>query len=160
MSEPKATRTGDVVTASAVGRAVNLLASLLLALDEGSHQLTIVAERTNDTTVSADLPLSVGAAPLRVSHSAREYLRFLALLTFALEYSTVRHAVLVATTADGPFARACGWTVRAGRLHPMKVRELREAVTPCPDVTAPLRLVYPAPALCHPDEPTEENAHD
>ena len=160
MSEPQATRSGDAVTASAVARAVHVLAALLLALDEGSHQLSIVAERTNGTTVTADLSLSVGAAPLRVTHCAEEYLRFLALLTFALEYSTVRHAVLVATTADEPSPRACGWTVRAGWLHPMEARALQEAVRPCPGSTEPLRLVYPAPTLHHPDELTEENAHE
>ncbi|GGP80907.1 hypothetical protein [Streptomyces melanogenes] len=158
MSEPKVTRTGEIVTASAVGRAVHVLAALLLALDEGSHHLSIVAERTNGTTVSAELSLSVGAAPLRVTHSATEYLRFLALVTFALEYCTVRHAVLVATTADEPAPRACGWTVRAGWLHPLGTRELREAAMPCPGVTAP-RLVYRAPVLHHPDESTED-AHE
>lgn len=160
MSEPQATRSADAVTASAVARAVHVLAALLLALDEGSHQLSIVAERTNGTTVTADLALSVGAAPLRVTHCAEEYLRFLALLTFALEYSTVRHAVLVATTADEPSPRACGWTVRAGWLHPMEARALQEAVRPCPGSAEPLRLVYPAPTLHHPDELTEENAHE
>ncbi|MFE4629283.1 hypothetical protein [Streptomyces mirabilis] len=72
----------------------------------------------------------------------------------------MRHAVLVATTADEPFARVCGWTVRAGWLHPLEARELQEALTPCPDVTAPPCLAYPAPALHHPDEVTEENAHE
>ncbi|MEU6653404.1 hypothetical protein ABZ904_29205 [Streptomyces sp. NPDC046900] len=161
MPEHQVTRTvGDAVTASAVGRAANVLAALLLALGEGSHQLSIVAERANDTTATADLSLSVGAAPLRVTHCAKEYVRFLALLTFALEYSALRHAVLVATTADEPFARACGWTVRAGWLHPMEVRALQEAVIPCPEVAGPRLLVYPAPALYHPDEPAEENTHE
>ncbi|MEU6261464.1 hypothetical protein [Streptomyces sp. NPDC047043] len=160
MSEPRATRRADAVTASAVGRAVHVLAALLLVLDEGSHQFSIVAERTNGTTVTADLSLSVGAAPLRVTHCAEEYLRFLALLTFALEYSAVRHAVLVATTADEPSPRACGWTVRAGWLHPMDTRELQEAVIPCPGSAEPLRLVYPAPTLHRPDEATEEHAHE
>lgn len=93
---------------------------------------------------------------LRMTHCAEEDLRFLALLPFALEYCTVRHAVLVTTTADEPFARARVWTVRAGWLHPMEVRALQEAVIPCPEVTGPLRLVYPAPALFHPGENTQE----
>ncbi|MGW2556418.1 hypothetical protein [Streptomyces sp. NPDC001635] len=70
MSEHQATGSvGDAVTTSAVGRAVNVLAALLLALGEGSHQLSIVAERANGTT-AAELSLSVGAAPLRVTHCA------------------------------------------------------------------------------------------
>ncbi|WP_406436449.1 hypothetical protein OHB14_62370 [Streptomyces sp. NBC_01613] len=155
MSEPKATPTGDAVTASAVGRAVNVLAALLLTLDEGSHQLSIVAGRANGTTATADLSLSVGAAPLRVAHSDEEYLRFLAVLTFALEYSAVRHAVLVATTADEPSPRACGWIVRAGWLHPVAASELQAAATRSPGIA-----VYAAPALYHPDELTEENTHE
>ncbi|MGW2556419.1 hypothetical protein [Streptomyces sp. NPDC001635] len=81
------------------------------------------------------------------------------MLTFALEYTAVRHAVLVATTADEPSPRACGWTVRAGWLHPMEARALQEAITPCPGATEPPRLAYPAPSLHHPDEPAEENTH-
>ncbi|MCX5336880.1 hypothetical protein [Streptomyces sp. NBC_00140] len=160
MPEPTPTGAGDIATASAVGRAVDVLAALLLALDEGSHHLTIVAERQSGTTVSAELSLSVGAAPLRVTHDAEAYLRFLALLTFALEYSTVRRAVLVATTAEEPAARACGWTVRAGWLHPMEARDLHNTTLSRPDVPAPLRVVYPAPALNHPTESAEENVHE
>ncbi|MEU7967321.1 hypothetical protein AB0D09_28240 [Streptomyces sp. NPDC049097] len=161
MSEHQATRTvGDAVTASAVGRAVNVLAALLLALGKGSHQLSIVAERANGTTTTADLSLSVEAAPLRVTHCAKEYLRFLALLTFALEYTAVHHAVLVATTTDEPCGHACGWTVRAGWLYPIQARALQEAITPCPGVTdPPPPLAYLAPSLHHPDEPVEENTH-
>ncbi|MER5924889.1 hypothetical protein [Streptomyces mirabilis] len=159
-ARPELIRPDDAATAAAMSRAMNSLTALLVALGEGSHQFNIVAERTNDTIVTADLSLSAGASPLRVKHTEEGYLRFFALLTFALEYSTIRRAVLVATTADEPFPRACGWTVRDGWLHPMDRRELQEALTPCPDVTAPLRLAYPAPALYHPDEPTEENAHE
>ncbi|WP_043687473.1 hypothetical protein [Streptomyces xylophagus] len=159
-AQPRRTRPDDTATASAMGRAMNVLAALLLALGEGSHRFSMVAERTNGAIVTADFSLSLGMAPVRVSHSKETYLRFFALLTFALEYSTVRSAVLVATTADEPFPRACGWSVRDGWLHPMDTRELQEAVMPCPDVAATLRLVYPAPALHHPDEPDEGNAHE
>ncbi|MFE4824084.1 hypothetical protein ACFRFU_48640 [Streptomyces sp. NPDC056704] len=159
-ARPELIRPDDAATAAAMSRAMNALTALLVALGEGSHQFNIVAERTNDTIVTAALSLSTGTSPLRVNHTEEGYLRFFALLTFALEYSTIRRAVLVATTADEPFPRACGWTVRDGWLHPMDRRELQEALTPCPDVTAPLRLAYPAPALYHPDEPTEENAHE
>ncbi|MEU0949873.1 hypothetical protein ABZ379_45535 [Streptomyces canus] len=152
MSEHETTRTVDPVTASSVGRAVNVLAVLLLALGKGSHHLSIVAERTSGTTTSAELSLSVGAAPLRVTHGAEEYLRFLAHLTFALEYSSARHAVLVATTADEPVERVWGWSVRDGWLHPMQAPALQEAVTPCPGTTAPLRLVAPTPDLPTTDE--------
>ncbi|MER8009746.1 hypothetical protein [Streptomyces sp. NPDC094149] len=127
-----------------------MLAALVLNQGEGAHQLSIVAERTRGTTATAELSLSVTGAPLQVSHGAEEYLRFLALLTFALEYSTVRHAVLVATTADEPGPRACGWTVRAGWLRPVATGELQAAALRLPGIA-----VYAAPALCHPDEPSE-----
>ncbi|MFF0765027.1 hypothetical protein ACFYWH_34160 [Streptomyces sp. NPDC003737] len=106
MSEEQAARTvGDIVTASAAGRTVDVLAALLLALGEGSHQLSIVAERANGTTASAGLSLSDEVAPL-CGQCAEEYLCLLALLTFAVGYSAVRHAVLVVTTAGKPYARA------------------------------------------------------
>ncbi|WP_328868629.1 hypothetical protein OHT76_44085 [Streptomyces sp. NBC_00287] len=155
---PKLKRPDDTAIEAARGRAMNAFIALLLELGEGSHELNIVVERTNDTIVAADLPVSVGASPLRGRYTERdEYLRFFALLTFALEGSTIRQAVLVATTAEAPIARACGWDIRAGWLHPMDTHELQDALVPCPGVTAPLRLVYPAPSL-NPDEPAEENA--
>ncbi|MEW2468791.1 hypothetical protein AB0919_27850 [Streptomyces sp. NPDC046994] len=61
MSEQEAARTvDDVVTASAVGRAVDVLAALLLVLGEGSRRLSIVVERANGRTATAGL--SVGVA--------------------------------------------------------------------------------------------------
>ncbi|MER5430303.1 hypothetical protein [Streptomyces sp. NPDC002588] len=140
-----------------MGRAMNALAALLVAPGEGSHQFNIVAERTNDTIVTADLTLPVGASPLRVKHTEEGYPRFFALLTFALEYSTNRRAVLVATTAGEPFPRTCGWTVRDGRLNPMDRRELQEAVMPHPDAVAPLHLVYDAPELPEIPDADEES---
>lgn len=156
-AHPELIRPDDAATAAAMGRAMNALTALLVALGEGRHQLDIVAERTNDTIVTADLTLSVGASPLRVKHTEEGYLRFFALLTFALEYSTIRRAVLVATTAEEPFPRACGWTVRDGRLHPMDRRELQEAVMPHPDAVAPLHLVYDAPELPEIPDADEES---
>ncbi|MEE1672220.1 hypothetical protein RCR19_43235 (plasmid) [Streptomyces sp. WAC07094] len=49
-----------------------------------------------------------------------------------LEGSTVRSAVMVATTAAEPHPRAYDWTARSGWLHPMDTAELRQAVIPCP----------------------------
>ncbi|MFC9083923.1 hypothetical protein ACFTY7_44590 [Streptomyces sp. NPDC057062] len=63
-----------------------------------------------------------------------------------LEGSTVRSAVMVATTAAEPRPRACGWTVRSGWLHPMDTAELRQAVIPRPGVRAIEREVHTAPA--------------
>ncbi|MEU1415591.1 hypothetical protein [Streptomyces sp. NPDC005731] len=61
MSEQEAARTvDDVVTASVVGRAVDVLAALLLVLGEGSRRLSIVVERANGRTATAGL--SVGVA--------------------------------------------------------------------------------------------------
>ncbi|MBW8707013.1 hypothetical protein MBT84_46025 [Streptomyces sp. MBT84] len=72
MSEEQAARTvGDIVTASAAGRTVDVLAALLLALGEGSHQLSIVTERANSTTASAGLSLSAEVAPLCVATAPR-----------------------------------------------------------------------------------------
>ncbi|MCX4862444.1 hypothetical protein [Streptomyces canus] len=69
------------------------------------------------------------------------------LLVFALEGSTIRSAVLIATTAAEPHPRACGWSVRDGWLHPMDPHDLQAAVIPCPDVLAVEREVYDAPVL-------------
>ncbi|MFG2563221.1 hypothetical protein [Streptomyces sp. NPDC048496] len=69
------------------------------------------------------------------------------LMVFALEGSTVRSAILVATTAAKPHPRTCGWTVHSGWLHPMDTAAFRHAVSPCPGVSAVQREVYGAPTL-------------
>jgi len=66
---------------------------------------------------------------------------------FVLKGSTVRSAVIVATTAAEPHPRACGWTVPSGWLHPMDTAELRQAIIPSPGVRAEEREVHTAPAL-------------
>ncbi|WP_327591439.1 hypothetical protein [Streptomyces chartreusis] len=86
------------------------------------------------------------------------------LLVFALEGSTMRTAVLVATTAAEPGPRACGWAVREGWLHPMdtaalQAAALQAAVLPCPGVPAVAREVYPAPALPELPDADEECPH-
>ncbi|MGW2939105.1 hypothetical protein ACWDA7_46990 [Streptomyces sp. NPDC001156] len=128
-----------------MSRTLTALTALGVALGEGEHQLSLVAERVDHRFVRAEVLVSVGGAPpwLRMPPQAEEdFVRLRALLVFALEGSTVRHAVLVASTAAEPNPRACGWTVRAGWLHPMDPAALQQAVIPCPGVFAPLRKVY------------------
>ncbi|MES5824989.1 hypothetical protein [Streptomyces sp. RG80] len=155
MPEPELPRPDDAATALAMGRALHALTALLPALGEGSHALNLNAERTDGTEMSADLHVSVEPDSWRVDHSAEEYVQFFVLLTFALESSTVRDAVLVATTTDaGP--RVCGWEVRAGWLHPMNTAELHQTVTSMPaDDAAPL-VVCHAPALHRPHRTAKE----
>ncbi|MFB7338389.1 hypothetical protein ACFC00_43430 [Streptomyces adustus] len=84
---------------------MNVLTALPAVLREGSHQLTIAAERADGALVTANLYVSVEASPLRMQHTEHGCLHSLALLTFALDYSTIRRAVL-ATTPGEPFPRA------------------------------------------------------
>lgn len=155
MPETELPRPDNAATASAMGRALHALTALLPALGEGSHELSINAERTDGTEMSADLYVSVEPGSWRVDHSAEEYVQFFVLLTFALEHSTVRDAVLVATTADAGI-RACGWDVRDGWLHPIAPAELHKAVMSFPaDDTAP-HVVCHAPVLHRPHGAAQE----
>jgi hypothetical protein len=143
-------RPDDAAIAAAMSRTLTALTALGRALGDGEHQLSLVAERVDHRFVRAEVLVSIGGTPpwLRMPPQAEEdFVRLRALLVFALEGSTVRHAVLVASTAAEPNPRACGWAVRAGWLHPMDTAALQQAVIPCPGVFAPLRKVYPAPVL-------------
>ncbi|WP_405803386.1 MULTISPECIES: hypothetical protein [unclassified Streptomyces] len=117
-----------------------------------------MAERTDDAFVTSRADLSIGTEPLRLAVlDEDEFCALRALLIFALEDSSMRSAVLVATTASEPNPCACGWTVRTGWLHPMDTAELHAAVFPCPDVSAVLREAYPAPVLRQIPDTDEES---
>lgn len=147
-ARPELTRPDDAAIEAAMSRTLAALAAMLQALGDGEHTINLVAERTDDTFVRAQADLSVGTAPLRLAVlDEDDYCALSTLLVFALEGSTIRSAVLLATTAGGPYPRACGWTVRNGWLHPMDTTVLQQAVIPCPGVLAVHRQVYDAPVL-------------
>ncbi|MGW0094894.1 hypothetical protein ACWDWS_38835 [Streptomyces sp. NPDC003328] len=155
-ARPELTCPDDAAIAAAMRRTLTALALLVQALGDGEHTINLVAERTDDTFVSAEADLSVGSDPLRLAVlDEDDFDKLRTLLVFVLEGSTVRSAVLVATTAAEPRPRACGWTVRSGWLHPMDTADLRQAVIPCPGVPAVDRQVYAAPVLPLPDTDEE-----
>ncbi|MGW2696079.1 hypothetical protein ACWC3Y_30465 [Streptomyces sp. NPDC001296] len=157
-ARPELIRPDNAAIAAAMSRALTALAALVQALGDGEHTINLVAERTDDTFVRGEADLSVGTAPLRLAVlDEDDYAALRTLLVFALEGSTVRGAVLVATTAAEPHPRACGWTVRNGWLHPMVTAELQQAVIPCPGVSAVLREVYDAPVLPQISDTDEES---
>ncbi|MFE7961232.1 hypothetical protein [Streptomyces sp. NPDC057413] len=159
-ARPELIRPADDAVAAAMSRALTALALVILALGDGEHTLNLVAERTDDTFVRGQADLSTGTDPVRLTMLNEDnYAALRTLLVFALEGSTVRGAVLVATTAAEPHPRACGWTVRGGWLHPMDTAELQRAVTPCPGVPAVRREVYRAPALPRITDSDEETRH-
>ncbi|MFC7512623.1 hypothetical protein ACFQV4_29830 [Streptomyces thermocarboxydus] len=92
-----------------MSRALTALALVILALGDGDT-LNLVAERTDDTFVRGQADLSTGTDPVRLTVLNEDaYAALRTLLVFALEGSTVRGAVLVATTAAEPRpARAAG----------------------------------------------------
>lgn len=147
-SRPELTHPGDAAIEAAMSRTLTALTAVFGALGDGEHTLNLVAERTDDAFVAGRTDLSIGLEPIRLAVLDEDaFCALRALLVFALEGSTMRSAVLVATTATEPNPRACGWSVRDGWLHPMDTAELQEAVIPCPDVAAVTREVYPAPVL-------------
>ncbi|CAL9670471.1 hypothetical protein SUDANB15_07367 (plasmid) [Streptomyces sp. enrichment culture] len=159
-ARPQLVRPDDAAIAAAMSRALTALALVILALGDGEHTVNLVAERTDDTCVRGQADLSVGTGPVRLSVLDEDnYAVLRTLLVFALEGSTVRSAVLVATTAAEPRPRACAWTVRGGWLHPMDPADLQQAVTPCPGVPAVRREIYRAPALPQPHDSDEETRH-
>ena len=114
--------------------------ALVRALGDGERTIHLVAERTDDTFVRGEAGLSVGIAPLRLAVlDADDYVAQRTLLAFALKGSTVRSAVLVATTAAQPNPRSCSWVIRDGWHYSMDTAELEQAVMPCPGASAPLR---------------------
>lgn len=156
-ARPELVRPADDAIAAAMKRAQSVLTAVIHALGEGEHTLNLVVERTDDTFVRAQADLSVGTAPLRLAVLDEDDVATLRLLlVFVLESSTVRSAILVATTAAEPRPRACGWTARKGWLHPMDTAQLQQAVIPCPGVPAVRREVYPAPDLTRIPETDEE----
>ncbi|MFC8434894.1 hypothetical protein [Streptomyces sp. NPDC057253] len=155
MPDHELLRPDDAATASAMGRALHALTALFPALGEGSHELSITGERADGTEVSADLYVSVEPGTCRVEQSAEEYVQFFVLLTFALDNSTIRDAVLVATTADAGI-RVCGWEMCDGWLHPMDTSELQKAVTALPHDDAAPHVVWHAPVLRRPQGTAKE----
>ncbi|GAA2702446.1 hypothetical protein GCM10010095_72210 [Streptomyces anthocyanicus] len=158
-ARPELVRPDDAAIATAARCTLRALAALFEALGEGEHTLNLVVDRTDDALIPARADVSVGNAPVRLAVlDKNEFQALCTLLTFALEGSTVRRAVLVATTATEPQPRACGWTVRDGWLHPMDTAELRRAVIPCPGVNAVHRQVYTAPVLTQHADNDEESS--
>jgi hypothetical protein len=147
-ARPELAHPGDDAIAAAMSRTLTALSAVVQALGDGEHTLNLVAERTDDAFVTGRTDLSVGMDPVRLAVlDEDEFCALRMLLVFALEGSTIRSAVLIATTAAEPHPRACGWSVRDGWLHPMDTDDIQAAVIPCPDVLAVEREVYDAPVL-------------
>ncbi|MFD0008177.1 hypothetical protein ACFVJ4_38090 [Streptomyces sp. NPDC127178] len=159
-ARPELAHAGDDAIAAAMGRTLTALSAVFQALGDGEHTLNLVAERTDHAFVTGRTDLSIGIEPLRRAVlDEDEFCALRMLLVFALEGSTMRSAVLIATTAAEPNPRACGWSMRNGWLHPMDTDALQEAVVPCPDVSAVEREVYPAPVLPQLPDSDEERPH-
>jgi hypothetical protein len=159
-SRPELAHPGDAAIEAAMSLTLTALTAVFQALGDGEHTLNLVAERTDDAFVTARTDLSIGTEPIRLAVlDEDEFCALRALLVFALEGSTMRSAVLVATTAAEPNPHACGWTIRDGWLHPMDTAELQAAVIPCPDASVITREVYPAPVLVQFSDADEEGPH-
>jgi hypothetical protein len=150
-ARPELVRPDDAAIAAAARRTVSSIAAVFEALGTGEHTLNLAVEQTNGGLVSGRADVSVGISPERLAVlDETEFGTLCTLITFALEGSTVRRAVLVASTAAEPTPRACAWTVRDGWLRPMDAAELELAVRPCPGFPDVRREVYSAPVLDQP----------
>ncbi|MFF8782970.1 hypothetical protein ACF07W_37415 [Streptomyces sp. NPDC015140] len=160
-ARPELTHPGDDAITAAMSRSLTALSAVVQALGDGVHTLNLVGQRTDHAFVTGRSDLSISTEP-PLSLSALdedEFYALRALLVFALEGSTMRSAVLVATTAAEPSPRACGWSIRDGWLHPMDTAALQEAVIPCLGASGIRREVYPAPALTQLPDSAEETPH-
>ncbi|MDA5147438.1 hypothetical protein PEM37_38690 [Streptomyces sp. AD681] len=148
-ARPELTHPGDDAITAAMNRSLTALSAVVQALGDGVHTLNLVGLRTDHAFVTGRSDFSISTnPPLRLSAlDEDEFYALRALLVFALEGSTMRSAVLVATTAAEPSPRACGWSIRDGWLHPMDTAALQESVIPSPGASGIRREVYPAPAL-------------
>ncbi|MFC8350826.1 hypothetical protein [Streptomyces sp. NPDC057280] len=160
-ARPALTHPGDEAIEAAMSRTLTALSAVLQTLGDGEHTLNLVAERTDHAFVTGRTDLSIGIQPLRLAVlDDNAFCTFRMLLVFALEASTMRSTVLIATTAAEPRPRACGWAVQDGWLHPLDTDGLQAAVVPCPDPVAVEREVHPAPVLPQLPDTDEENPHD
>ncbi|MFE1444650.1 hypothetical protein [Streptomyces sp. NPDC058739] len=127
--------------------------ALAEALDDGTHTLHAPSQHDSDTFLRAEADLCIGPRPTDLAVLDTHAFNALpALLVFALEDSTTRSTVLVATSAAEPRPRTCGWTIRDRWLHPMNTDALAQALNPCPgNATAVERDAYQAPSLQAPD---------
>ncbi|MGW4951456.1 hypothetical protein [Streptomyces parvulus] len=160
-ARPELARPGDDAITAAMNRTLNALSAVVQALGDGVHTLNLVGLRTDDAFVTGRSDLSISTNPplSLAALDEDEFYALRALLVFALEGSTMRSAVLVATTAAEPSPRACGWAIRDGWLHPMDTAALRKAVIPSPGASGIRRDVYPAPALTQLPDYEEETPH-
>ncbi|MCX4993399.1 hypothetical protein [Streptomyces sp. NBC_00568] len=142
-------------TEAAMDRALDALAAVFEAIGPGERTLEIAILRTDGMPLHQAVKFSP-TADVKLSGilGADDFYTLAVFLVFALEGSTVTGATLIATTAAKPHPRACGWTVRAGWLHPMSTTDVEVALIPCPGVTAEDRDIYTAPAL---PEPTADD---
>ncbi|GAA1042121.1 hypothetical protein GCM10009566_42170 [Streptomyces murinus] len=158
-ARPEITHPGDDAIAAAMSRTLTALSAVFQALGDGEHTLSFVAERTDNAFVTGRTDLSIGMAPLRLAVlDEDEFCALRMLLVFALEGSTMRSAVLIATTAASPNPRVCGWSVRDGWLQPMDTAELQKTVTSLPRDDAAPHVVCHAPVLRHPHETAKERS--
>ncbi|MFD6285405.1 hypothetical protein [Streptomyces sp. NPDC060205] len=157
-ARPELAHPGDAAIAAAMSRTLTALSAVFQTLGDGEHTLNLVAQRTDHAFVTGRTDLSISMEPLHLAVlDEEEFCALRMLLVFALEGSTMRSAVLIATTAAEPNPHACGWSIRDGWLHPMNTAALQEAVVPCPDVAAIEREVYRAPVLLQlPDSDLED----
>ncbi|MFF0206238.1 hypothetical protein [Streptomyces sp. NPDC005017] len=145
----------DTNITTAVHRTMHAIGALAEALGDGTHTLHIASERTDDTFVRAQADPCTGPRPANLAILDTQAFNTLpALLVFALEGSTIRSTVLVATSAAEPRprararARARARTIRDRWLHPMNTDALAQALNPCPGHSpAVQRDIYPTPAL-------------
>ncbi|MFF8932242.1 hypothetical protein ACF1AO_33820 [Streptomyces longwoodensis] len=159
-SGPELAHPGNAAIEAAMSLTLTALTAVFQALGDGEHTLNLVAERTDGVFVTARTDLSIGTEPIRLAVlDEEEFCTLRTLLVFALEDSTMRSAVVIATTAAEPSPRACGWRIRDGWLHPMDTAGLQAAVVPCPGVSAVTREVYPAPTLVQFPDSEQEGPH-
>ncbi|MFI7012623.1 hypothetical protein [Streptomyces sp. NPDC050145] len=145
---PELIRPDDAALKAAMDRSQVALAAVISALGEGQHTLNIISLRTDDTLLSGRADLSIIDAPFSASVlSEEEFFHLRVLLTFAIEGSTVRNAVLVSTTGAEPLPRACAWTVSDGWPRPMDADVLGAMATPCAGSGGIERDTYTAPEL-------------
>lgn len=147
-SGPEIERPDDAAIQVAMNRTLKVLTALVTTLGDGEHAIDLVVQRCDREFMAGRADLSIGLHPLRLGLlDEGDFDDLRTLLVFVLEGSTVRDAILVATTAAEPTPRACGWTARDGWLHPINTAKLRSALKSRPEVPTLEPEVYDAPPL-------------
>lgn len=138
-----------VAVAAAFERAHHAITCAVAAAGPGAHRLDYAAEELSGVLTTRSLTVVCRVdEDVHVEADTAQLLLLRAALTFGLEGSTVRRAVLLLASSPDDEPVVCGWSVSDGWLHPKAPAEIR--LVKVPGRPGALPTAYAAPAFSEP----------